>query len=168
MLGRRLSLERNTAERCERDNHHQERMLKLLPLTAAECVSSTSETTSEKPKKIQNPPPGHRRSNRAYPRNHALFNARPHCRRGTPPSIRNSVPPSMKMAPPISLSSAESARAQRPRCLPSPAASDAYGYRIDGGSGWRVDTSTVFYLDYPCPASARYREGYLQLQITIR
>src|SRR5271168_4014773 len=31
-----------------------------------------------KPKKIQNPPPGHRRSNRAYPRNHALFDPRPH------------------------------------------------------------------------------------------
>src|SRR5271168_2516200 len=30
-----------------------------------------------KPKKIQNPPPGHRRSNRAYPRNHALFDPRP-------------------------------------------------------------------------------------------
>ncbi len=51
-------------------------MSELLPLTAADCASSTSETTSEKPKKTQNPLPGHRRPNRVYPRNHAVFNPR--------------------------------------------------------------------------------------------
>jgi len=71
-----LSLERNVAARCDRDNHHQKWMPELLPLTAADCASSTSETTSEKPKKTQNPPPGHRRSNRAYPQNYAVFNPR--------------------------------------------------------------------------------------------
>ena len=73
-----LSLERNVAARCDRDNHHQKWMPELLPLTAADCASSTSETTSEKPKKTQNPPPGHRRSNRAYPQNYAVFNPRSH------------------------------------------------------------------------------------------
>lgn len=57
----------------------------LLPLTAADCASSTSETTSEKPKKIQNPPPGHRRSNRAYPQNYAVFNPRSHVQPGQAP-----------------------------------------------------------------------------------
>src|SRR5271167_3644552 len=51
-------------------------MPELLPLTAADCASSTSETTSEKPKKIQNPPPGHRRPNRVYPQNYAVLNRR--------------------------------------------------------------------------------------------
>ena len=72
------SLKRNTATRRNRDNHEQERMLQLLPLTAADCASSTSETTSEKPKTSQIRLPDPRWSNRAYPQNHADLNPRSH------------------------------------------------------------------------------------------
>lgn len=44
------SLERNPAARCERDGHKQKWMLELLPLTAADCAS-TSETTSKNQRK---------------------------------------------------------------------------------------------------------------------
>ena len=71
------SLERNAAARRHRDNHAHEWMPELLPLTAADCASSTSETTSEKPKKTQFQLPGPRWSNRAYPRKDAVLNPRP-------------------------------------------------------------------------------------------
>jgi hypothetical protein len=53
-------------------------MPELLPLTAADGACSTSETTSEKTKKIQIRPPGLWWSNRVYPQNHALLNPRSH------------------------------------------------------------------------------------------
>src|ERR1017187_10347240 len=56
----------------------EKRMPKLLPLIAADCASFTSERTPKKTKRIQNRLPAPRWSNRVYPRNHALFNPRPH------------------------------------------------------------------------------------------
>src|SRR5271167_3652327 len=54
-VGQQLRAEHRSALR--RDNHQQEQMLKLLPLTAAECASSTSETTSENQRKSKIPHP---------------------------------------------------------------------------------------------------------------
>jgi hypothetical protein len=53
-------------------------MPEFLPLSAADCAAFTSETTSEKPKKNQIHLPDPRWSIRAYPRNDAVFNPRPH------------------------------------------------------------------------------------------
>jgi hypothetical protein len=53
-------------------------MRELLPLTAADCASATSETTSEIPKKTPIHLAGPRWSSRAYPRKDAVLNPRPH------------------------------------------------------------------------------------------
>jgi hypothetical protein len=52
-------------------------MPERLPLTAADCASPTSETTSEKPKKNQIRLPSPRWPNRAFPQNYAVFNPHP-------------------------------------------------------------------------------------------